>query len=755
MLDYETLSEIEKARVEKPILNPFYRFYKLNNNYFIESVFGINNIDSPIICKILRQINGKKTIADLVKLCGESEIIIKTNLIRLCRLGYIFSNNHNLSAKFVNYWVNFHISPLRAQELLNTTKIAPHFLSKRISLKPLTDLGFQWQKSCDDADIILIFTHDFLHDDLSQLMQKYRQAGKQTILINHYDSVFKMGPLFNPIGESGCYECLKIRMESHQEVKYFIKNTKTKLINQTKLGLAPNSHEFTHYIASFLGQYIMNNKPTLRHNLITRYIADENFQFHEFRCRPQCPNCGQISQEIQPITIESAPKIFSSSGGFRKISPFETFEKYKYLISPYTGIIRYLKPEFNLNNGYFFVYSSGQNQALRSKHFITMRDSIRAQTFGKGTTELDAKVSSMCEALERSSAVFIGDEIRATKKMTDFKENQAIHPNDVMLFSDWQFENREFLNNLGCRFLYVPHQFRPDENLEWSPIWSMNENRWKYLPTNYLYFTYPINSEAELTSTPDSNGMASGSCFEDAIVQGFYELIERDSFALWWYNKLSIPELDLESFDNPFLYNAQKEYAKFNRAVWLLDLTADFGIPAFVALSRRTDKVKQDILIGAGAHENPEIAAIRALAECNQSLPGYHLFTDNEADYRGIDLELRNWFFHVNCENNSYLQPNENLPKSTKNSYKFTHRPDFKDDIEHFTQILKAKNLELLVKDMTRPDIKMPVAQVKVPGLRHFWSRLANGRLYNVPVAMGKLSEPTHPSQVNPIPVFI
>ena len=35
----------------------------------------------------------------------------------------------------------------------------------------------------------------------------------------------------------------------------------------------------------------------------------------------------------------------------------------------------------------------------------------------------------------------------------------------------------------------------------------------------------------------DSNGNAAGSSPEDAVVQGFLELVERDAVALWWYNR--------------------------------------------------------------------------------------------------------------------------------------------------------------------------------------------------------------------------
>ena len=62
--------------------------------------------------------------------------------------------------------------------------------------------------------------------------------------------------------------------------------------------------------------------------------------------------------------------------------------------------------------------------------------------------------------------------------------------------------------------------------------------------------------------------------------------------------------------------------------------------------------------------------------------------------------------------------------------------------------------MELLVLDQTRPDIGMPVVRVVVPGLRHFWQRFAPGRLYDVPVEMGRCDSPLAEDELNPVPVI-
>jgi len=61
----------------------------------------------------------------------------------------------------------------------------------------------------------------------------------------------------------------------------------------------------------------------------------------------------------------------------------------------------------------------------------------------------------------------------------------------------------------------------------------------------------------------------------------------------------------------------------------------------------------------------------------------------------------------------------------------------------------------VLVHDLTRPDVGFPVAKVIVPGMRHFWRRLAPGRLYDVPVALGWIPRRLEEGELNPTSLFV
>ncbi|HAG82262.1 MAG TPA: adenylate cyclase, partial [Cyanobacteria bacterium UBA12227] len=193
-------------------------------------------------------------------------------------------------------------------------------------------------------------------------------------------------------------------------------------------------------------------------------------------------------------------------------------------------------------------------------------------------------------------------------------------PNACMNFSAAQYENRQEWN-ASCEgwFQKVPEPFDEEREIDWTPVWSLSTEEFKYLPTAYCYYGYPKSEKPDCWA--DSNGCAAGNTLEEAILQGFLELVERDSVALWWYNLLRKPGIDLDSFDDPYFQDLKRYYQTLNRELWVLDITSDLKIPTFAAISRRKEREVEDIVLGYGTHFDPAIAIQRALTELNQVLP--------------------------------------------------------------------------------------------------------------------------------------
>jgi ribosomal protein S12 methylthiotransferase accessory factor len=318
-----------------------------------------------------------------------------------------------------------------------------------------------------------------------------------------------------------------------------------------------------------------------------------------------------------------------------------------------------------------------------------------------------------------------------------------------MLFSERQFQNRMRWNTDSSWLNRVPEPFEKDMEIEWSPVWSLTYDEPCWVPTAYCYYGYSRKYNARF-AWADSNGCAAGRCKEEAILQGFMELVERDSVALWWYNRLQKPAVDLFSFAEPYFQELQAYYQTLHRDLWVLDITSDLNIPTFAAISRRNDKAVEDIIFGFGTHFDARLAILRALTEANQSLPAVSSVTPDKDDaYLDDDPKAISWWKTATLENQPYLVPDETLAAKVQTDHPRCWSDDLYSDVMTCVQIAKEKGLETLVLDQTRPDTGLHVVKVLVPGLRPFWARFAPGRLYDAPVQMGWLAKPLTEDQLN------
>jgi ribosomal protein S12 methylthiotransferase accessory factor len=200
-------------------------------------------------------------------------------------------------------------------------------------------------------------------------------------------------------------------------------------------------------------------------------------------------------------------------------------------------------------DGVVHVYLAGHNLARRHRSLEHLRGDLRNISSGKGASDAQARASGLCEGLERNSGVYRGDEPRRRSSLRRLG-HAAVHPNDCMLFSERQNRGRETRNARQSFYKFVPAPFDPNAEIEWTPVWSLTRGEACYLPTEFCYFNYP-HGQAQPFCLACSNGNAAGNTLEGAILQGFFELVERDSVALWWYNRVRRPGVDINSFAEP------------------------------------------------------------------------------------------------------------------------------------------------------------------------------------------------------------
>ncbi len=659
-----------------------------------------------------------------------------------------------------------HLGYIRERGSLGTPSVAVHLitlggLDDSAVRTALTAAGHTLVSSPPDSDsgssgLTLVLTDDYLNPELAAINESHLASETPWLLARPGGQILWTGPAFRP-GKSACWECLADRLRQARQVEQYLSSRVGRVVYAPCLQDWQSTSISAGMISDWVTIYGAGTPESIafEQDLQTYARWDGTLMRHNVVRRPQCMACGKgkvlATQLPPPVVLEDSPKAFRADGGHRISNPAETITKYQHHISPITGAVTALEVTPTGDSPLINVVFAGHNLAIRRGNLAGLKSGLRQSSAGKGITPEQARASGLCEALERFSGNYTGVEFRRRGTMESFGDS-ALDPRSILHWSENQYANRHTWIERMTSFNTVPLPFDPSLELDWSPVWSFTENRHKWLPTQLLYYGYPF-PEHEFFGWGDSNGNAAGNTLSEAIAQGFFELVERDAVAMWWYNRLQRPAVDLSSFDDPYIGKLIDYYRDINREVWALDLTHDLGIPVVAAVSRRIDRDPQDIVFAFGCHFDPHIAVVRALTEMNQFLPAV-LNVDRDGKYAYEDPEAQEWWKTATIDNQPYLLPSS-APMTTSRDWVDLSTDDSAEDVRLAQRIVESKGMEFLVLDQTRPDIGLPVAKVIVPGLRHFWSRLGPGRLYTVPVDMGWIDRPREEHQLNPIAMFV
>lgn len=672
--------------------------------------------------------------------------------------GHLVENDPSMPVEHEAYWNELSRTPAQARQLLAQTQVHLRGVGK-VDLSPfaqaLAGFGFRHDSTAPPS-VLLVVAEDYQHPALADINAECIARGLPWLLVKPVGLRQWIGPLFTP-GRSACWQCLESRLRHNREVESYIQRS---LGHQRPLPVARARLPLVEQqvacsaVLQLLRWLTQGAAPELESRIITTDVYSLQQQSHWVLRRPQCPCCGDPAlarRGGQPILLRSQRALAAAENGSRLETADATFARYAHHVSEISGIVKGIFPSEQNLRGPLRVYMAGHNFALKNDELFFLKDGLRSSSSGKGRTDSQARTSALCEALERYSGLYRGEEERIDASLEELGD-RAVDPRSVLLFSDLQYEQRLDWLERGGRFQVVPMPFDPTARISWSPLWSHTEQRIKYLPTSSLYYGFR-DPDPNFYCWGDSNGNAAGSCVEDAILQGFLELVERDAVAVWWYNRLQRPAVDLDALQDPYITQLRDYFAGFGREFWVLDLTHDLGIPVYAAINRRTDHPVEDIVMGFGAHLDARIALNRAITEMNQFIPAVlNLDADGNAVYAFDDRDTVHWWRTATLANQPYLAPSAELCVI---SCPAEAAPDLKAQVERCFAAVEALGHEVLILDQTRADVGLPVVKVVVPGLRHFWARFAPGRLYQVPVKMGWLPTATLEADLNPIPMFV
>jgi oxazoline/thiazoline synthase len=681
--------------------------------------------------------SGRTLAAELGKTFPPGKV--EEALKRLHERRYVVTASNGSNGTVAGYWASLGLPPEEAEKNLRACRVRVEAIdvegAKQLSAA-LADLGVRVVDR--SADLTVTLANDYLERRLGEL-NRQRVSDKASWLLVQPSGVFPLvGPVFKST-ESACWNCLFDRMVRNREIKGFLDRGGAQRVATSPLVRNTLGQGAIQFAAVEIAKAIATGFRTdLNDHVLSFDLPGATIAKHYVAKRPQCPVCGDRKLQNPrraPHPIEIAPtlKLIMTSGGYRSVSSRTTVSRYRKHVSALTGVVSRLErieADLPLNTNYFAQH----NFSAPAMNVDQLRSGLSGGSFGKGSTAEQAEASALMEAIERYSGIFQGDEIRLTRRFTDFPAGDAILANDVQLFSDNQFNSRHIHQQDGSH--PVPDPIDPSTRIEWSPVWSLRDKRFKYLPTGLLYFFYQ-------DFHTDSNGCAAGNTREEAIVQGFLELVERDAYAIWWYNRLHRAEVDLGEFDDSYIRDLKSQFANLGRKVWVLDVTSDLGVPAFVSIMHWMQNGQENIEFGSGAHFDRRIALLRSLTELSQFL-SIGMMGGRGGEKPSLDgvtpLKLDNYPFLLPAPH-PVVQPQLGIDVPLDS---------LREQVEACVEIATRAGHDFMVLDQTRVDVEVPVVRVIVPGLRHFYRRFRPGRLYDVPVRLGLLDRPLPESELTP-----
>jgi oxazoline/thiazoline synthase len=678
---------------------------------------------------------------------------VREALKRLVDRRFLISKPQSSAGTATAYWASLGLLPRTAEANLKKCRVRIQSLDVEGAAEldaALRGLGVRVVKR--SADLTLTLVSDYLEGRLAELNRQHLSDRTPWLLVQPSGIFPLVGPVLRP-GKSACWDCLAERMNRNREVKALLDRASARRVAVSPLARHMLGRSGIELAAIEIAKAIATDFRTdLGDHIISLDLLGSTIVRHYVPARPQCPTCGRKAlrdprRAPMPIELGAGGKLVMTSGGYRTVSSRATVARFRKHVSPLTGVVSRLEridADLPMNTNYFATH----NFSWRPQTVDELRAGLSGGSFGKGSTAEQGEASALMEAIERYSGIFQGDEIRMTRRLADFPAGDAILPNDVLLFSEAQYRQAQ-ARPLGPDETPMAPPFDASARIEWSPVWSLRDQRFKYLPTSLLYFFY--QGPAGYRIHTDSNGCAAGNTLEEAIVQGFLELVERDAYAIWWYNRVQRPELDLDQFDEPYIRDLKIQLAETGRRLWVLDVTSDLGIPSFVTVANWTEGSREFIDFGSGAHFDARIAVLRAMTELNQFLsiglmggrsqaPSSQQ-SNEESNHDGSAFRLHE---------HPYLTPSGKTAAALEPGSKFG-RLDTRGQVTACVNLVKRAGLDFLVLDQTRPDIAVPVVRVIVPGLRHFYRRFAPGRLYDVPVKLGWRNEPISENELNPL----
>lgn len=442
----------------------------------------------------------------------------------------------------------------------------------------------------------------------------------------------------------------------------------------------------------------------------------------------------------RPSARDSSSRVALELQDVPRSDPLETIRRGSRMISSKVGVVR------RVAHGLYRTQDpSTFAMGIIASDLSRFSEIVNTSKGGGGGDRLEAAMAATIgEAAERYCMLFYDKAEMVHAAHRDVAAD-AVHPDCARLYS------REQIEALGpdTRMRY----FTEDTVIRWVWGWSLTHRCRRLVPASLVYMNYKFDEDEAAIGRNASTGLAAGLTVEEAILTALYEVIERDAFTICWLRRRPGRRIVVDD-DELGAWLRQRFYTDHPLVdVRIHDVTLDVPVPSCFVVMCRPAEFGPAVCVGSASRLDPRQAVRKCLLEAGQGIPYFRFLLAQLKDWQPApDFSDISSFDH-HCV--FYLKRPDLVPEAFAFLKQAEERPlsSLPDrstgrvlgDIVHCVELLREAQLEVVVVEITTPDILdvgMRVVRVVVPGMVplhgvHRYAFLGAQRLHVGPGRLG------------------
>ncbi len=308
--------------------------------------------------------------------------------------------------------------------------------------------------------------------------------------------------------------------------------------------------------------------------------------------------------------------------------------------------------------------------------------------------------------------------------------------------------------------------FDDDTPAHWVRGTNLRSGEAVWIPSAFCYLPEHRRPEEPRVVYSTSSGVACAPTFEEALLSGLYELVERDAFLLMWYTRLSMPIVDCTGVAEMEL-NHDTYYNVKGLRYTVVDLSPFCDVPSAMALVRDETGYVQ-LATGAASARTMIDAAGKAVREAFQTYAWARQMRFLNPDWTEPDgdfSQVRDFEDHVALHAfGSHGEESAFMDSATQSRHVRevppVSGPSVCEQIDAIVNRLGQRGMEVYAVDVTAPDLRqlgLRVVRAFCPELcqidsEHAHRFLGIDRIYTGGVSEGLLGRRLDPHEINHFP---